>query len=50
MPSQSVARFWVLGQEMLRELLERARAGEDIDLLLVELYANSEIEPVEGDV
>jgi hypothetical protein len=41
--------WWVISGEFLIELLRRAQAGEDPDLLYAEAYANSEIEePTEG--
>jgi len=41
-------RWWALEDSFLRSLLERAAAGEDIDVLLLETYANSDSEQVEG--
>lgn len=41
--------YWVLSQEDLREMLERAVNGESIDLVLMELYANSDVTQVEGE-
>lgn len=35
-------RYWVLSDDHLRALLERARDGESPDLLLLEEYANAE--------
>ena len=40
-------RWWVVKECMLQELMERAAAGEDRDLLLVELYANADTEAVD---
>ena len=34
---------WVLPQGELRRMLQRAAAGEDIDLVLVEEYVNAEV-------
>lgn len=42
-------RYWVLCHEALSEFLHRAHSGEDPDLLLMEMYANSESEYVEGE-
>lgn len=39
----------VLPGEFLLELLRRAHAGEDPDLLYAEVYANAEREQMEGD-
>lgn len=41
--------WWALSGDSLLELLRRAHAGEDPDLLYAEEYANSEHEHVEGD-
>lgn len=35
-------RWWVLSDDHLRVLLERAHGGEHPDLLLLEEYANAE--------
>jgi hypothetical protein len=40
--------WWVLEGTALREMLNRAHAGEDPELLFLELYANSEQEDVDG--
>jgi hypothetical protein len=41
-PKQKTASvWWVLSGESLRLMLHRARAGENPDLLYVELYANT---------
>lgn len=45
----SEPRYWVLGESILREALDRAGNGEDPSVLLMELYANSESEYVEGE-
>jgi hypothetical protein len=37
-------RWWVMSEDILRMVLERAHAGESPGLLLVELDANSETE------
>lgn len=37
-------RWWVLPGDVLRQLLTRAAAGESVDLLLAELWANSDTE------
>lgn len=34
--------YWAISDAALRTLLRRAHAGEDPDLLALELYANSE--------
>jgi len=34
--------WWVISASDLRSALARARDGEDVDLIEVELYANSE--------
>lgn len=33
--------FWVISEERLMSLLQRAAAGEDVDLLYAEEYANA---------
>lgn len=40
--------YWVIHQEDLRELMGRAQAGEDVDLLLLEFYGNSDVVQVNG--
>ena len=40
--------WWVMSDDHLRALLERAQAGEDVGILLAETYANSDSEDVEG--
>jgi hypothetical protein len=42
-PEQSPADmgWWVISEEGLKGLLQRAAQGEDVDLLYLELYANS---------
>jgi hypothetical protein len=41
--------WWAISGEMLLDLLRRASAGEDPDLLYAEAYANSEIDrPSDG--
>lgn len=40
--------WYVLCSEALQELLERAHAGEDPELLLIELYANSDVDKSTG--
>lgn len=39
--------YWVLSGESLLDLLHRAARGEAPDILMMELYANSEINPPE---
>lgn len=42
--------WWTISGDALIEMLERAHAGEDPELLYTELYANSEVEDFrEGD-
>lgn len=41
--------WWSISQSALLELLRRAHAGENPDLLLAEEYANSEVEYPPGD-
>jgi len=42
--------WWAISGEALLDLLRRAHAGEDPDLLYAEEYANSEVERFnEGD-
>jgi hypothetical protein len=36
--------WFVISDSQLRDALQRAQAGEEPDLVLTELYANSEIE------
>jgi hypothetical protein len=40
---------WVISEVALRQLLRRAHEGEDPEVLLVEQYANSDIEEVPGE-
>lgn len=35
--------YWVIHQEDLQGLLKRAASGEDVDLLLLEFYGNSDV-------
>jgi hypothetical protein len=39
--------WWVVSGDALMEMLRRARAGEDPELLYVELHANSDSESVD---
>lgn len=39
--------WWTIKHDALRSMLERAHAGEDPSALLVELYANSDVEVAE---
>ena len=41
------AEWWVIDGGVLRDVLRRAAAGEDPELLFVELVANSRSEDVE---
>lgn len=41
--------FYVIAEEDFLDLLRRAAAGEDGDMLMLEVDANSEKEIVEGD-
>jgi hypothetical protein len=41
------AEWWVIHGDVLRDVLRRAAAGEDPELLFVELVANSRSEDVE---
>ncbi len=41
--------WWVLNDDVFRDALERSAAGEDIELILLEIYANARIETVGGD-
>lgn len=41
--------YWALSDSTLRETLARVAAGEDPELVRLELYANSEIAHVEGE-
>lgn len=41
--------WWAISGELLLDLLRRAHAGEDPDLLYVEAYANSDHEQVDGE-
>lgn len=40
---------WVISEPALRDLLRRAHDGEDPEVLLLEQYANSDVEEVPGD-
>ena len=40
---------WVLSDDALRAALEAAASGEPVDLVILGLYANSDIEVVGGD-
>jgi hypothetical protein len=42
------AHWWVIESDNLLDLLRRAHAGEDPDLLMAEEYANGDHEQVEG--
>lgn len=44
-----MAVFWAISEEALREMLNRAHAGEDPDMLYMEFWANSDHEAVEGN-
>jgi hypothetical protein len=46
-PSE-VTTFYVVAQEDLMEMLKRAHAGEDPDTILLEFYANTTEEPLDG--
>jgi hypothetical protein len=39
--------WWVIEDVQLQEALKRAHAGEDPEVLYVELYANSDVDQVE---
>lgn len=41
--------WWVLDDEALRAALEAAAAGEPVDLVLLGLYANSDVQIVGED-
>lgn len=45
MPEPSCG-WWVMDDETLRYALERAKAGEDVAVILLELYANSDVEVI----
>jgi hypothetical protein len=36
-------RFWVIAETNLRAFLDRAHSGENVDFLMLELIANSEV-------
>lgn len=40
--SETAPCYWVISEARLLELLQRAAAGEDVDLLYAEEYANGE--------
>jgi len=44
-----VADWWAIEGDALLDALRRTNAGEDPDMIYAELYANSNIETVEGD-
>lgn len=35
-------RLWVLSESILRSVLKRAQEGEEVDWIIMELYANAE--------
>ena len=39
--------WWVICEHELGDALRRAAAGEDVDVILLELFANSETEEIE---
>jgi len=41
--------WWVISGEHFMDALRRAANGEDPEILYTELYANSDVEQVEGD-
>lgn len=41
-------QWWVLNGEVLREIMRRAAAGEDLDLLYLEYYSQCEHEDEDG--
>jgi len=41
--------WWAISGEAILELLKRAHAGEDPDLLYIEAYANSEVEKIDPE-
>jgi hypothetical protein len=43
------ATWWAISSEEFRDALVRAHGGEDPDLLLTEIYANSDHEDIEGN-
>ena len=45
---EGTAAWWVLTDELFRAALEKAKAGEDIDVIQLELYANADIRPLGG--
>lgn len=45
----STIGWWVLDDDVFREALDRAASGEDVELILLEIYANARIETVGGD-
>jgi hypothetical protein len=47
-PPSEVTTFYVVAQEDLMEMLKRAHAGEDPDTILLEFYANTTEEPLDG--
>jgi hypothetical protein len=49
MDDDDTCAAWIMCDESLREALELAATGMDIDLILLELYANSDIEEIEPE-
>jgi hypothetical protein len=41
--------WWVIHGDSLLDVLHRARAGEDPDMLIAELYANSDSEDADDE-
>lgn len=41
--------WWVIASDILLEMFQRARNGEDAEMLYLELIANSSTEQVEGN-
>ncbi len=47
--SAKVLGYWVLSGETLLDMLHQAANGADPDLLMMELYANSDVERPEEE-
>lgn len=48
-PESETCGWWVLSDDALRVALDAAAAGEPVDLVLLSLYANSDVRTVGDD-
>lgn len=49
MPPEKAETWWVIAQSELLGALRRCKAGEDPDIMLLEMTANADTEQVDGD-